>query len=61
MKQHEGKWQYTVTQRSFIENTKPGKVPSARLQQGGELTPEEMSEFRSTVGSNGCQVKRGQT
>ena len=50
---------HVVTQKSFIQNTSAGKLSPGRLQQHANLTSDEMSDFRSAVGS--LQWLSGQT
>ena len=50
---------YVVTQKSFIQNASAGKLSPGRLQQDASLTGDEMSDFRSAVGS--LQWLSGQT
>ena len=49
-KDSNGRYSYVVTQTKFIKAMDSGKVPSARMKEGGKLNDKEMAEFRSVVG-----------
>ena len=58
-KDSNGRYTYLVTQTKIMKAMDSGKVPPARVKEGGKLSNKEMAEFRSIVGS--LQWLSGQT